>query len=90
MAKKKSKGKEKIPAKKLNRVLIEQKLEEAFSEFKTIMGEKKFQQHIRKAGKLLNKDFSKKDLDNLRKLKDASNSAGVVEDDTSILIEELP
>ena len=90
MAKKKTKGKKKIPDKKLNRLLIEQKLEEAFSELKTIVGEKKFQQRIRKAGKQLNKDFSKKALDNLRKLKDAGNSIGEVEDDTSILIEELP
>ncbi|MEP6701041.1 MAG: hypothetical protein ABJA85_06990 [Bacteroidota bacterium] len=91
MAKKKTKKAEKVPGKKLNRILIEHKLEEALSDLKSFVGKKKFERRIKKAGKLLNDGFSRKALDNLRKVKENATPAGIdVPDDTTILIEELP
>lgn len=91
MAKKKTKTAEKVPEKKLNRLLIEQKLEEALSDLKSFVGKKKFEKRIKKAGKLINDGFSKKALDSLRKVKENGNpGTSYVIDDTTILIEELP
>lgn len=80
----------KVSDKKLNRLLIEQKLEEALSDLKLTVGKKRFQKNIRKAGRLLYKGFSKKTLDNFRKSTQTNDSTGEIKDDTTLLIEELP
>lgn len=80
----------KLSDKKLNRLLIEQKLEEALSDLKLTVGKKKFEKSIRKAGRILYNGFSKKTLDNFRKASQATGTEGAVKDDTTLLIEELP
>ena len=70
MAKSKETEKQSISVKKLNRQLIEQRLEEAFADIKAIAGKKKFEESIRKAGKLINSGISKKTFEKLRKTKE--------------------
>jgi len=90
MAKNKTKTGEKVPGKKLNRLLVEEKLESAFSELKPLVSKKKFDEAIKKASKSLNKDFSKKSLDNFRKQHASVPPEEQIKDDTNQLIEELP
>lgn len=70
MAKTKIKEKSSPSTKKLNRQLIEHRLEEAFADFKEVAGKKKFEQSLRKAGKLINSSLSKKAFEKLRKEKE--------------------
>ncbi len=80
----------KLSDKKLNRLLLEQKLEEALSDLKLTVGKKRFEKNIRKAGRLLYNGFSKRTLDNFRKATQTKDSKGEIKDDTTLLIEELP
>lgn len=90
MAKNKTQTDRKMSDKRLNRLLIEKRLQEAFSDLKSFAGTKKFEKNIRKAGKLLSNGFSKKKLDNFRKEKDTSPPVADIRHDTTLLIEELP
>jgi hypothetical protein len=90
MAKNKTKTDGKVSDKKLNRLFIERKLEGALSDLKQLVGNKKFERSIKKAGRLLNKDLSKKSLDNFRKLHDSIHAEQEIKEETTMLIEDLP
>jgi uncharacterized protein (UPF0147 family) len=81
---------EKLSKKKLNQALIEQKLGEAFSNLKPIMGDKKFEKKIKKAAKAVKNKFSKKSLDSFRKQHGIIPAEKAIRDDTNLLIEDLP
>ena len=81
----------KFSDKELNRLLIEQKLETALSDLKPLVSKKKFERSLKKASKQLNKEFSKKSLNSLRKQNSAPPQPETeTRDNTSLLIEELP
>jgi len=90
MAKNKIKTDEKVSEKKLNRLWVANKLEAAFADLKPLVDKKKFEGAIKKASKLLNKDLSKKSLNNFRKQNTPIHKEAEVRDDTNLLIEELP
>lgn len=86
MAKRNNSAEEKQSGKKLNRKMIENKLDEAFSDFKPHIGKKTFEKYIKKAAKLMSKGFPKKAQDALRTVNEPVKA---VEPETSVLIEEL-
>lgn len=89
MAKDKTKTDKKVPDKRLNRLLIEQKVGEALSDLKSQVSKKEFEQGIKKAAKQLTKNFSKISLDNFRKQHESVHPKKEIKDNTTILIEEL-
>lgn len=90
MTNNKTKTDKKVPDKKLNRLLIEQKVGEALSDLKSLVSKKKFKQGIKKAAKMLSKDFSQKSLDNFRKQHESIHPEKEIKDNTTMLIEKLP
>ncbi|MEJ7767451.1 MAG: hypothetical protein WKF89_06550 [Chitinophagaceae bacterium] len=76
MAKNKSSEKEIKSARKLNRQMVEQRLEDSFSDLKTIVGKNRFAQTIKKAGKLITANLSKKTFEQLRKVKEENFNTG--------------
>ncbi len=60
MSKSKKNASDAKPSATLNRDQIQQKLEEALSDLKSSLGEKKFKRRIKKAGKLISNGLSKK------------------------------
>lgn len=90
MAKSKETAKDTLSVKKLNRQLIEHRLEEALADLKAVAGKKKFQQSIRKAGKLINSRFPKKTFDKLRKAKETTSYQSAEHVGDSQSINDLP
>jgi hypothetical protein len=90
MAKDKTKTDEKVPDKKLNRLLIEQKVGESLSDLKSLVSKKEFEQGIKKAAKQLTRNFSKKSLDNFRKQDKSIHPEKEIKDNITMLIEDLP
>lgn len=91
MAKAKEKRKDRTSVKKLNRQMIAGRLEEAFADLKEAAGTKKFEQGMRKAGKLINGSFSKKLIEKLRKVKeDGQDFSKETAPDSHTSINDLP
>ncbi len=90
MTNNKTTSNEKVSDKKLNRLFIEQKIEEVLSDLKPLVSKKKFESTIKKTSKLLNKSFSKKSLESFRKQYESIHPEMESKDNTSLLIEELP
>jgi hypothetical protein len=89
MTNSKTKTDKKVPGKKLNRLIMEQKVGEALLDLKSLVSEKKFEQGIKKAAKVLSKDFPKKSLDNFRKQFKSIRPEKEIKDNTTMLIEKL-